>query len=147
MAVTVTVPGVTECETLPRPAVATAKARPADLRAELEILQEPVELLAELKLVARDRPAAARACAPAVLAVYATTSWGTKLDELGIPAAAVTQSFETFRREIWLWVNGDRRWGQVAEHLARRVLRRAGQSAPQGLQQAPARCEGVGERL
>jgi len=37
----------------------------------------------------------------------------------------VTNSFETFRREIWLWVEGDRRWDQLAGHLGARVMRRA----------------------
>jgi hypothetical protein len=98
--------------------------------AELGVLEEPVELLAELRVAARERPAAARANAPGLLAQHAAEAWEDELDALGVPAPLVVHAFETCRREIWLWVDGDRRWQQLAPHLARRVLRRTGHAAP-----------------
>jgi hypothetical protein len=100
----------------------TGRRAPADLR----VLDEPVELLAELRAAARDRPAVAREDAPALLALYAADAWEDQLEVFGLPLSLVTHAFETCRREIWLWVDGDRRWQQLAGHLAQRVVRRAG---------------------
>jgi hypothetical protein len=91
----------------------------------LGLLEEPRELLVELRRLAAGEPAAVRAAAPRRLAEYAAESWSSELSTLGVPDAVVVHSFETFRREIWLWVQGDRRWGQLAEHLGARVMRRA----------------------
>jgi len=123
---TVTMPTVTQARS-GSPAVAArtgGSARP-DV-AELRTLDEPLELLAELRAAAPDRPAAARASAPGLLALHAADVWEDQLEALGLPVSLVSHAFETCRREIWLWVDGDRRWEQLATHLAQRVLRRAG---------------------
>jgi hypothetical protein len=91
----------------------------------LGLLEEPLEMLAELRRLAAGEPAAARAAAPRRLAAYAGEAWASELAALGVPDAVVTNSFETFRREIWLWIEGDRRWDQLAGHLGARVMRRA----------------------
>jgi hypothetical protein len=108
------------------PSVLAPARRPArDPVAALDVFDEPAELLSELRGDSRERPAAARATAPGLLALHATAAWEASLETLGIPAEVVTQAFETCRREIWLWVDGDRRWDQLATHLAQRVARRA----------------------
>ena len=128
MAGTVTMPTVTDA-VASRPLVAPTGSA-GNVRVELEVLDEPLELLSEFRAAARDRPAAARASAPALLAAHASLAWETQLDELGMPTTAVTHAFETCRREIWLWVQGDRRWEQLATHLVQRVVRRERRSSP-----------------
>jgi hypothetical protein len=87
----------------------------------LKPLSEPLDLLDSLRELAADRPATARAEAPRLLAAYSLESWGAET----VPADVVLEAFESCRREIWLWVKGDRRWGQLSGWLAARVERRA----------------------
>jgi hypothetical protein len=91
----------------------------------LKMLDEPMEVLAELRAIAAAEPAAARSAAPGKLAAYAVDIWADQLEGLGVSPSVVTHAFVTIRREIWLWLEGDRRWDQLAGHLAARVLRRA----------------------
>ena len=91
----------------------------------LKRLEEPVDVLSELRALVASEPAAARSAAPRLLAAYAIEVWADQLEGLDVPPAVVTHAFETFRREIWLWLEGDRRWDQLAGHLGARVLRRA----------------------
>ncbi len=107
---------------LDAPAVATAVAS-RDI--ELKPLSEPVDLLADLREVVPEHPATARASAPDRLADYACDVWSDQLESAGIPAAVVLHAFATCRREIWLWIEGDRRWDQLAGYLSARVIRRA----------------------
>ncbi len=88
-------------------------------------LEEPLEVLAVLRALAADRPAVARARAPRALASYAFEQWREALGPLGIDGGLLLQAFERGKREIWLWVTGDRRWSQLAPSLAARVARRA----------------------
>jgi hypothetical protein len=104
----------------------TGKTPPSAPRAiELKPLSEPVELLAELRAAAPEHPATARASAPDLLADYATDVWCEELEAAGIAEAVVLHAFATCRREIWLWIEGDRRWDQLAGYLSARVIRRA----------------------
>jgi hypothetical protein len=88
------------------------------------LLGEPVALREQLRGLRRDEPAAARSAAPGLLARHASDVWSDELESLGIPTEVVTHAFTTLRREIWLWLDGDRRWDQLADHLSARVLRR-----------------------
>jgi hypothetical protein len=115
----VTVPAASELVAAPR---RRGAALPRDA---LKILEEPVGLLTELRAVALREPAAARSAAPIELAEYALAVWADQLEGLGVSPAVVTHVFASFRREIWLWLEGDRRWDQLAGHLAARVARRA----------------------
>ena len=99
--------------------------RPETTSAALKTVEEPVDVLSELRAILATEPAAARSAAPGLLAGYAVDVWSDQLAALGVPPAVVTHAFETFRREIWLWLEGDRRWDQLAGHLGARVLRRA----------------------
>lgn len=91
----------------------------------LKVIDEPLEVKAELRVILATEPAAARAAAPRMLASHALESWAEQLEALAVSPAVVTHAFETSRREIWLWLAGDRRWDQLARHLGARVLRRA----------------------
>jgi hypothetical protein len=57
----------------------------------------------------------------------ASVCWGAWRGELG-PAGAsfndVRRATSDYRREVWLWVAGERTWSQMAEGLAGRVDRR-----------------------
>jgi hypothetical protein len=91
----------------------------------LDPLPEPVELLVKLQELGAERPASSRVEAPRELARWAVEFWGGRLPELGVTDEVVLAAFESGRREIWLWVTGDRRWSQLSSWLAARVSRRA----------------------
>ncbi|HXY44670.1 MAG TPA: hypothetical protein VEH29_10820 [Acidimicrobiales bacterium] len=103
--------------------------KPVPPSVTLTTLEEPVEVLAELRALLAPEPAAARSAAPGLLAAHAVAIWSDQLKGLGIRPEVVTHAFETLRREIWLWLEGDRRWDQLAGHLGARVVRRASLSA------------------
>ncbi|HLI44995.1 MAG TPA: hypothetical protein VKU92_11080 [Acidimicrobiales bacterium] len=84
-------------------------------------LAEPAGLLAVLREAARQAPAQARDSAPRVLAAHAARAWQ---DGAGPAREAVEAAFASARREIWLWVKGNRSWEQLAGSLAGRVERR-----------------------
>ncbi|HEV8063864.1 MAG TPA: hypothetical protein VGP46_03485 [Acidimicrobiales bacterium] len=94
-------------------------------RLALEPLPEPVELLSRLRSLGADRPASSRSTAPSALADWACQFWADSLKDLGVGHDVVEAAFESCRREIWLWVTGDRRWSQLSTWLAARVARRA----------------------
>ena len=125
MAVTGTLGYATGVTVRSRPATGRTARQPDGHDRTLEGPDEPVELLSELGREARDRPAATRATAPRLLAQHAVAVWGPQLEALDIPPEVVANAFETCQREIWLWVDGDRRWDQLAPHLAQRVARRS----------------------
>ncbi|MGO8874502.1 MAG: hypothetical protein ACLQNG_01875 [Acidimicrobiales bacterium] len=91
----------------------------------LTVIEEPLEVKSELRRILTTEPAAARSAAPRMLASHALESWAEELEARAVSPAVVTHAFETSRREIWLWLAGDRRWEQLAGHLGARVLRRA----------------------
>ena len=93
---------------------------------QLAPMSEPTELLASLRSLAADKPASARAEAPALLAEAAAAEWG--LSSHALPAQVVVETFQASKREIWLWVKGDRRWSQLSDYLSARVARRLGEA-------------------
>jgi len=103
-----------------------AAASSAGLSAVLELapIDEPAGLLDDLRLLSAERPALARSEAPKRLAAVAIAAWHDRLVQSGISSAVIGPAFEGARREIWLWVEGDRNWSQLAPHLAGRVVRR-----------------------
>jgi hypothetical protein len=113
--------GTSVVEPRRRPGVVVPPSDPNALRR----LDEPAGVLSELRAIVATEPAAARSLAPRLLSDYAIDVWADQLEVLGVPGAVVTSAFATFRREIWLWLEGDRRWDQLSGHLSARVLRRA----------------------
>ncbi len=97
-------------------------------------MEEPVDLLRDLRVLAADRPALARAEAPGRLASLAVPAWHDQLARFGAPTAVIGRAFQAAGREIWLWVEGDRNWGQLGSHLAGRVGRRVSCSTAGGPQ-------------
>ncbi|MGH9169812.1 MAG: hypothetical protein ACRD0Z_02915 [Acidimicrobiales bacterium] len=88
-------------------------------------LPEPLPLLTALRARAAESPASSRAEAPRELAAWATQHWGDRVANLGMGDEALFEAFQSCRREIWLWVTGDRRWSQLASSLTARIARRA----------------------
>jgi hypothetical protein len=86
-------------------------------------LSEPLELLASLRDLARRQPERARESAPQLLADYASRSWAAP-SWTGWDLTAVEAAFAAARREIWLWVKGNRVWDQLEVALVGRVARR-----------------------
>ena len=50
--------------------------------------------------------------------------WGRALEQAGIGRERLVQIAVDYRRELWLWVMGERTWTQCASGLRGRVLRR-----------------------
>ena len=79
---------------------------------------EPVELLEMLRRLAAVDPAGTRAWLPA--AVTAAIS-------VGVPASRVRDvevACESYARELWLWLVGERTWAQCSAGLCGRIARR-----------------------
>jgi hypothetical protein len=100
------------------------RARRPPALAPLAEPPEPGALYAELRtLYAVDPARARRRIAPSV----ASVCWGAWRAELG-PAGAsfndVRRATSDYRREVWLWVAGERTWSQMTEGLAGRIDRR-----------------------
>lgn len=88
------------------------------------VLAEPVEVLAELRRLAGTSPAAARARAPELVAGAAYGAWQEVLGEHEVTEADLVVVLDGLRRELWLWVKGNRLWAQVERAVAGRVARR-----------------------
>lgn len=50
--------------------------------------------------------------------------WQRVLEPLGLDADRFRAELVDNRRELWLWLMGERQWGQVIEAQAGRILRR-----------------------
>ena len=51
-------------------------------------------------------------------------AWGTELERHGMDREAFCAVVSGYRRELWFWLLGDRKWEQAAGGLAGRVVRR-----------------------
>jgi hypothetical protein len=88
----------------------------------LSIPAEPVGLREE---VARDPARAEGWFADGErLVAFFWEAWGEELDPSGLTEAGLLEIVREYRRELWLWAMGERRWNQAAEGLAGRVRRR-----------------------
>lgn len=94
-------------------------------------LEEPVGILADLRKLAEHDPERARSEGPKRLADYVWRVRYPLFERAGIGLSDVQAMIggAGADREIWLWVRGDRRWGQIAPQLEGRVERRLGLSA------------------
>ena len=50
--------------------------------------------------------------------------WRSSLEPAGLDREAFVDVIESYGREIWLWIIGERRWEQCVEGLVGRVARR-----------------------
>jgi hypothetical protein len=94
--------------------------------AELPVPEEPVELRRRTRALAQEAPewAAALLDAAEWIADPLWRRWGPALEAAGMGRARFLQVVAGYRRELWLWVMGERTWAQSAGGLAGRVRRR-----------------------
>ncbi len=105
---------------------AAGRAAGRDATAALAVPDEPGRLAGELHLLALDAPAMARDEMVVVLAARLWRTWRADLLPLGWSRARLTLELADYRRELWLWAIGERRWEPTIDALAGRVARRAG---------------------
>lgn len=109
--------------------VALGTAPAAAVAVLLRIPPEPGQLAVQLRRLALEAPALARDETARLVAKRLWRSWQRELAPSGISAQAFAEQVATYRRELWLWAVGERRWEQAVGGLAGRVARRAQPSA------------------
>jgi hypothetical protein len=102
------------------------EATPAGLSLALALPEEPVELRRRTRALIEDDPAegAAVVDAGAWLADPLWAVWGPALRSAGMDRDRFGEVVAGDRRELWLWVMGERTWAQAAGGLLGRVQRR-----------------------
>ncbi|HYA68431.1 MAG TPA: hypothetical protein VED63_06840 [Acidimicrobiales bacterium] len=58
------------------------------------------------------------------IGVWIWEQWRPTLEPAGMDRETFVEVVTAYRRELWFWLMGDRRWGQLIEGLAGRVGRR-----------------------
>jgi hypothetical protein len=93
---------------------------------DLPLPVEPVELRARVRARVEQEPGrgAALIDGGAWIADPLWERWGPLLEPAGMSRARFLQVVAGYRRELWLWVMGERTWAQSAGGLLGRVLRR-----------------------
>ena len=94
--------------------------------AELTLPEEPVELRRRTRALVEQDPARGAAVVDggAFLADPLWERWGPALEAAGLSRDRFGQIVAGYRRELWLWVMGERTWAQSAGGLLGRVQRR-----------------------
>ena len=86
---------------------------------------EPIDLKRKVRATADNDPEAARRLLAGgewlIDAVW--DGWSHQLEALGADRHAVARAAAALQRELWLWLMGDRQWGEVAALLYGRVAR------------------------
>jgi hypothetical protein len=92
----------------------------------LSVPEEPVELRARTRALVEADPArgAAVVDAGAFVADPLWERWGPALESAGMDRDRFGAIVTGYRRELWLWVMGERTWAQSAGGLLGRVRRR-----------------------
>jgi hypothetical protein len=98
---------------------------PGEARLRLDVPSEPEDLRTGLRdalLAGQDW----RAGLPEEICIgsWLWDRWQPVLEPAGCTREAFVDSVVAYRRELWLWLLGDRRWDQYATGLAGRVVRR-----------------------
>lgn len=93
---------------------------------ELPIPEEPVRLRASVRRLVAENPAAAQAKISdgEWITRRLWQAWGPELRERGMPRREFREVVQGYRRELWLWVAGERTWAQCVEGLEGRARRR-----------------------
>jgi hypothetical protein len=94
----------------------------------LALPPEPVDLRARTRKLAEQDPTAAIAMLGEGEWILGRLweRWGSALGPVGIGRERLRQIAVDYRRELWLWVMGERTWDQCAGGLLGRVRRRLG---------------------
>jgi hypothetical protein len=92
---------------------------------ELTLPEEPVALRVETRALVERSPAEGAALIDRGewIAEPLWRHWGAALHRAGMGRAQLVQIAVDYRRELWLWVMGERTWAQCASGLRGRVLR------------------------
>jgi hypothetical protein len=92
----------------------------------LVLPEEPVELRRRTRALIEDDPVrgAALVDAGAWIADPLWADWGPALQAAGMDRDRFGGIVAGYRRELWLWVMGERTWAQAAGSLLGRVQRR-----------------------
>jgi hypothetical protein len=92
----------------------------------LSLPEEPVELRRRTRALVEEDPdrGAAVVDAGAFLADPLWERWGPALESAGMDRDRFAGVVAGYRRELWLWVMGERTWAQSAGGLLGRVRRR-----------------------
>jgi hypothetical protein len=100
--------------------------------AGLTVPEEPAELRARTRALVESAPerGAALLDAGAWIADPLWERWGPALEPAGMTRDRFDAVVAGYRRELWLWVMGERTWAQSAGGLLGRVRRRL--PAPSG---------------
>lgn len=93
---------------------------------DLPLPEEPVELRARMRALVEEAPARGAALIDEAewIAGPLWERWGPLLEPAGMGRARFLQVVAGYRRELWLWVMGERTWAQSADGLLGRVRRR-----------------------
>ena len=92
----------------------------------LSLPEEPVELRRRTRALVEEDPdrGAAVVDAGAFLADPLWERWGPALERAGMDRDRFAGIVAGYRRELWLWVMGERTWAQSAAGLLGRIRRR-----------------------
>jgi hypothetical protein len=105
---------------------------PAGMSAPLALPEEPVELRRRTRALVEQDPAGGAAVvdAGAWVAGPLWVVWGPALEVAGMDRDRFGEIVAGYRRELWLWVMGERTWAQAAAGLLGRVQRRLPAQGP-----------------
>jgi len=89
---------------------------------------EPVALRDRLRAEAEADPAQARLTLSdgAWITEWLWTAWAPELERTGIGQDQVRREAGRWSRETWLWIMGERQWGELSALVYGGLLRRAG---------------------
>jgi len=91
----------------------------------LEFPEEPVDLRVELRAALLDGGNWRDGFADDIcIGVWLWRRWQPVLEPVGCSREEFVDIVVAYRRELWLWLLGDRRWEQYVAGLAGRVVRR-----------------------
>ncbi|HXQ55838.1 MAG TPA: hypothetical protein VOA19_08555 [Actinomycetes bacterium] len=98
----------------------------SDAAHALALPEEPVELRRRTRALIEQDPRRGSAAldAGSWIADPLWDRWGPALEAAGMPRDRFDQVVAGYRRELWLWVMGERTWAQSAGGLLGRVERR-----------------------
>jgi hypothetical protein len=85
---------------------------------------DPAVLRSELRALAAADPAGAAGELPVRVAAALWDDRRGDLEDMGVGLADLRAATGGFRRELWLWMMGERTWAQTASSVAGRAVRR-----------------------
>jgi hypothetical protein len=96
------------------------------LTERLEDIEEPGALRQKLRNLARNDPEFAQSEAIRLFSAWLWRRWRPELTPFGYTPRELRALLGGDRRELWLWLMGDRPFAQLAQGVAGRVTRRLG---------------------